>query len=202
MRIENIQEHLDKYNDYDIRKNHNCRFVDQKCTPDIVCFIADCILNTECATKAFTVTDLWETPFFIENTRIVFHKPYADNESAHNEYDKVLAQPLKLLAYAHVLELDDSQRPMVFGVNNMEMLEYIASRERNAFNFLQVFFHKVVSASGINVSSENTKRVVLMPQKVKLELPKIRCMTSIIDSLVQTLLRSQNLTRPECFTKC
>lgn len=144
MRIENIQEHLDKYNDYDIRKNHNCRFVDQKCTPDIVCFIADCILNTECATKAFTVSDLWETPFFIENTRIVFHKPYADNESAHNEYDKVLAQPLKLLAYAHVLELDDSQRPMVFGVNNMEMLEYIASRERNAFNFLQVFFHKVV----------------------------------------------------------
>lgn len=149
MRIENIQEHLDKYNDYDIRKNHNCRFVDQKCTPDIVCFIADCILNTECATKAFTVSDLWKTPFFIENTRIVFHKPYADNESAHNEYDKVLAQPLKLLAYAHVLELDDSQRHLVFGVHNMEMLEYIASRERNAFNFLQVFFRKVVSASGI-----------------------------------------------------
>ena len=149
MRIEDIQEHLDKYNDYDIRKNKNSRFVDQKCTPDVVCFIADCILNTDCATKAFTISDLWKTPFFIENTRIVFHKPYADNESAHNEYDKVLAQPLKLLAYAHVLELDDSQRHLVFGVNNMEMLEYIASRERNAFNFLQVFFHKVVTASGI-----------------------------------------------------
>lgn len=25
MRIEDIQEHLDKYNDYDIRKNKNCR---------------------------------------------------------------------------------------------------------------------------------------------------------------------------------
>lgn len=149
MRIEDIQEHLDKYNDYDIRQNKNCRFVDQKCTPDVVCFIADCILSTDCATKAFTVSDLWKTQFFIENTRIVFHKPYADNESAHNEYDKVLAQPLKLLAYAHVLELDDSQRHLVFCVNNMEMLEYIASRERNAFNFLQVFFRKVVSASGI-----------------------------------------------------
>ena len=103
----------------------------------------------EWAMEAFTVSDLWKTPFFIENTRIVFHKPYADNESAHNEYDKVLAQPLKLLAYAHVLELDDSQRHLVFGVHNMEMLEYIASRERNAFNFLQVFFRKVVSASGI-----------------------------------------------------
>ena len=29
MRIEDIQEHLDKYNDYDIRNNKNCRFVDQ-----------------------------------------------------------------------------------------------------------------------------------------------------------------------------
>ena len=76
MRIEDIQEHLDKYNDYDIRQNKNCRFVDQKCTPDVVCFIADCILSTDCATKAFTVSDLWKTQFFIENTRIVFHKPY------------------------------------------------------------------------------------------------------------------------------
>ena len=65
MRIEDIQEHLDKYNDYDIRQNKNCRFVDQKCTPDVVCFIADCILSTDCATKAFTVSDLWKTQFFI-----------------------------------------------------------------------------------------------------------------------------------------
>lgn len=55
MRIEDIQEHLDKYNDYDIRQNKNCRFVDQKCTPDVVCFIADCILSTDCATKAFGI---------------------------------------------------------------------------------------------------------------------------------------------------
>ena len=99
--------------------------------------------------KAFTVSDLWSTQFFIENTRIVFHKPYADNTSAHNEYNKVLAQPLKLLAYTHVLELSNSQHHLIFHVNNMEILEYIASRERNAFNFLQVFFHKVISASGI-----------------------------------------------------
>lgn len=150
MKIEEIQEHLDRYDDYDIRQNHDCRFVDQKCTPDVVSFIADCILSTECATKEFTVRDLWRTQFFITNTRIVFHKPFADNESAHHEYDKVLAQPLKLLAYAHVLKLNVSQRHLVFSVNNLELLEYIASRERNAFNFLQVFFHKVASKSGID----------------------------------------------------
>lgn len=149
MRTEEIQEHLNRYNDYDIRKNHNCRFVDQKCTPDVVCFIADCILSTECATKAFSVSDLWKTQYFIENTRIVFHKPFADNDSAHNEYDKVLAQPLKLLAYAHVLDIDNTQNHLVFAVNNRDLLEFIASRERNSFNFLLVFFRQVVSASGI-----------------------------------------------------
>ena len=70
MRIEDIQEHLDKYNDYDIRQNKNCRFVDQKCTPDVVCFIADCILSTDCATKAFTVSDLWKTQFLYFQQRI------------------------------------------------------------------------------------------------------------------------------------
>ncbi len=149
MKTEDIQEFLDRYSDYDIRINHNCRFVDQKCTPDIVSFIADCILCTDCATKSFTVKDLWETPFFIENTRIVFHKPYADNELAHNEYNKVLAQPLKLLAYSHVLSLDNSRRSLMFRVDNVEMLEYIASRDRNAFNFLQAFFRKVIVSSGI-----------------------------------------------------
>ncbi len=149
MKTEDIQKHLDTYDDYDIRKNHNGRFVDQKCTPDIVCFIADSILNTDCATKDFTVNDLWKTQFFIENTRIIFHKPYADNKSARHEYDKVLAQPLKLLAYAHVLELVNTQHRLAFRVNNLKILEYIASRERNAFNFLHIFFQKVVSESGI-----------------------------------------------------
>lgn len=87
MKAEDIRSYLDGYSDYDIRKNHNCRYVDQKCTPDVVCFIADCILSTECATKPFSVRDLWSTPFFVENTRIVFHKPFADNKSARCEYD-------------------------------------------------------------------------------------------------------------------
>lgn len=149
MRADDIRAYLDGYSDYDIRKSHNCRYVDQKCTPDVVCFIADCILSTECATKPFSVRDLWRTPFFVENTRIVFHKPFADNKSARCEYDKVLAQPLKLLAYAHVLDLTDGERKQMFQVKNVELLEFIASRERNAFSFLCLFFRKVIAESGI-----------------------------------------------------
>lgn len=149
MRIEEIESFLNQFDDYDIRKSHDCRFVDQKCTPDIVCFIADCILSTDCATKPFSVKDLWETQFFIENTRVAFHKPYADNPSAHNEYNKVLCQPLKLLAYAHVLTVDGTGRSLVFEVNNQHVLEYIASREKNSYNFLLAFFSKVINDSGI-----------------------------------------------------
>jgi len=29
--------------DYDIRKSNDARFMDQKCTPDVVCVIADCV---------------------------------------------------------------------------------------------------------------------------------------------------------------
>lgn len=148
MTAKDIEDFLDKYNDYDIRTNHNCRFVDQKCTPDIVCFIADCVLSTDCATKTFTVKDLWETEFFIKNTRVAFHKPYADDPSAHNEYNKVLCQPLKMFAYAHILDVTKSAGKLMFKVRDTQMLEYIASRERNTFLFLQVFFRKIMESSG------------------------------------------------------
>ena len=149
MKAIDVNKFLSQYNDFDIRQNGDARFVDQKCTPDIVCFIADCILSTKCATTPFTVRDLWETQYFIDNTRVAFHKPYANNPSAHNEYNKVLCQPLKLLAYSHVLKVDKSKRTLVFEVNDYEMLEYIATKEQNAYQFLLQFFTKVLTDSGI-----------------------------------------------------
>lgn len=149
MKAIDVNNFLSQYNDFDIRQNGDARFVDQKCTPDIVCFIADCILSTKCATTPFTVRDLWETQYFIDNTRVAFHKPYANNPSAHNEYNKVLCQPLKLLAYSHILKMNKSKRTMVFEVNDFEMLEYIATKEQNTYQFLLHFFTKVLTDSGI-----------------------------------------------------
>ncbi len=42
---EDIIAYLKRF-DLDIRKTGDARFMDQKCTPDVVCFIADCIINT------------------------------------------------------------------------------------------------------------------------------------------------------------
>ena len=41
---EYIVNFLSKY-DYDVRKSGNARWIDQKCTPDVVNVIAECIIN-------------------------------------------------------------------------------------------------------------------------------------------------------------
>lgn len=142
-----IYKHLDKY-DLDVRKSGDARFSDQKCTPDVVCFIADCVLNTVHGAEAFDVNTIWLSHYFKKNTRAIFNKPWVDDERAHSEYDKFIAQPLRLLAYAHVLELDQSSGRNIFRIGNQEILEYIAQRERNTFNFLYCYFRKVLTDSG------------------------------------------------------
>lgn len=144
-----IDSYLNQFDDFDIRTTHDARYVDQKCTPDIVCFIADCILSTSCARKTFTINDLWDERYFIDNCRVIFGKPSPSDPSARNEYNKVLCQPLKLLAYAHVLSVDSTGKNLSFAVSDEEMLEYISTKERNAYNFMLKFFMRVVSDSGI-----------------------------------------------------
>lgn len=92
--------------DLDVRKTRDARFSDQKCTPDVICFIADCIRNTVTGTNEFNASTIWESQYFIKNTRAIFNKPWPNDILARSEYDKFIAQPLRLLAYAHILELD------------------------------------------------------------------------------------------------
>ena len=56
---------LNQY-DYDVRKTHDARWIDQKCTHDVLSMIADCIVeyvdNTEASDRTtieFTVSDIW-----------------------------------------------------------------------------------------------------------------------------------------------
>jgi len=142
-----IFKHLDQY-DLDIRKTGDARFSDQKCTPDVICFIADCVLNTVTGREAFDVKTIWGSQYFIKNTRAIFNKPWANDDRAVHEYDKFIAQPLRLLAYAHILELDRQSGSNVYYVRNALLLDYIAQRERNTFIFLSCYFQKVLTDSG------------------------------------------------------
>lgn len=143
---EKIMQYLNQF-DLDVRKSHDARFVDQKCTPDIVCFMADCVLNMIATKPVFVINDVWETQYFIQNTRVIFNKPWANSKEAYNEYNKVLSQPLKLLAYAHILDVQMIDGSLTFSVANEDLLDYISRKDRNAYNFLFCYFTKVLTDS-------------------------------------------------------
>lgn len=140
-----------------MRKSKDARFVDQKCTPDIVCFMADCVLNMIATKPIFVINDIWETQYFIQNSRVVFNKPWANDKNAKNEYNKVLSQPLKLLAYSQILKVEKIKGSLTFSLNNEELLDYISRKDRNAFNFLYCYFTKVLSDSGFLKNLEEYK---------------------------------------------
>ena len=141
-----INEYLNQF-DLDVRKSHDARYVDQKCTPDIVCFMADCVMNMMATKPVFVINDIWETQYFIQNSRVIFNKPWANDKKAYNEYNKVLSQPLKLLAYAHILNVEIVNGALTFSVANDELLDYISRKDRNGYNFLYCYFTKVLSDS-------------------------------------------------------
>lgn len=142
-----IKKYLNQFN-FDIREKGDARFMDQKCTPDVVCFIADCIINTIHSDQTFVVSDIWNSQYFIKNTRAIFNKPWATDKKAQHEYDKFIQQPLRMLGYAQILEITKQGNLNIYRVKNEDILDYIARRERNTYNFLYCYFEKVLSDSG------------------------------------------------------
>ena len=136
--------------DYDLRKTHNARWIDQKCTMDVVCLVADCIVEfvSHSDTKSFTVNDIWYSDYTVENVQQIFSKPNP-SEKASKEYDKYFGQPIKLLDAAGIIHGERFGRGYLYTVVNQEMLEYISFRERNSYNFLCLYIEKVLRDSGI-----------------------------------------------------
>ena len=85
--------------DYDIRKTHNARWIDQKCTMDVVCLVADCIVEfvSHSDTKSFTVNDIWYSDYTVENVQQIFSKP-DPSEKASNEYVRINSPISELLS--------------------------------------------------------------------------------------------------------
>lgn len=135
--------------DYDIRKSRNGRWIDQKLTPDVLSFIADCILQFTKAEsdQEFKVKDIWMYKPVGDSVRLIFKKPDVNDPKAVREYDKFFGQPLKLLGYSNVLREEKRAGRNIYRIENIEMLEYIAAREKNALFFLKVYIEKVLRDS-------------------------------------------------------
>jgi hypothetical protein len=145
MNADHIYDFFSGYN-FDLSVTRDARWIDQKCTPDVVAFIADCILNLDDINEevAFTVKDVWSSEYFNKNVQFIFAKPDPDNESASSEYDKFINQPLKMLSYADILKCEKISNTNYFVVNNYEILNYISAKDINAYNFLIAYIEKVL----------------------------------------------------------
>lgn len=146
--IAQINEFFSQF-DFDIRKSKDARFMDQKVTPDVLCIIADCVLNyTADRDIEFTKDDIWNDSYFNTNVKAIFNKPDAKNETTRQEYDKFTSQPLRTLAYSGVLSMRKDGNKNLYRINNKIILEFIAVKERNAYLFLYHYLLKVLSDSG------------------------------------------------------
>ena len=144
-----IQKFLDQH-DYDIRKTHNGRWIDQKCTMDVVCLVFDCIIEymSRGNRNSFTVNDIWHNDYTVENVQQIFSKPNP-TEKASNEYDKYFGQPIKLLDAAGIISGEKKGQGYKYEIKNRDILEYISFRERNCYNFLCLYIEKVLRDSGV-----------------------------------------------------
>ena len=64
--------------DYDIKKSKNARWIDQKCTGDVISIVADCIVeyvNNNGVDVCFTVKDIWFSEYAKENVMELFSEP-------------------------------------------------------------------------------------------------------------------------------
>jgi hypothetical protein len=176
--MNDLIRHFKQY-DFDIRKKPAgySRFMDQKITPDVLSFVADCIVNFigyKNPNTIFSVKSIWKFPYFIKNTIAVFGKPSPENKSAGHEYDKFIAQPLKTLAFAKVIKEEKNGRTNIYSVLRPDILEYISQNERNAWNFLVVYIEKVLSDSGFIKNFEIFKEKALMSMLTKTDFETLK----------------------------
>lgn len=136
---------------YDVRTSGNGRWIDQKCTSDVLCIVADCILNyaNDNPDKEFNTPDVWHSQYTVDNVQAIFKKPDVRSDAAKNEFDKFFQQPMELLAYAGVLDKRKQGKRNFYQISNNNILEYLALREKNALLFLKVYIEKVLSDSGL-----------------------------------------------------
>ncbi|MCM1312327.1 MAG: hypothetical protein NC206_02500 [Bacteroides sp.] len=137
--------------DLDIRKSGNARFTDQKCVPDVLCAVAECILEytNEDYNRAFNNVDIWNSPYASELITSSFSKPNLKEETAKHEYDKFFAQPMKLFAAAGILREEKVNGGNVYTIEHRDLLDFIAMRERNACDFLYAYLIKAMTDSGV-----------------------------------------------------
>lgn len=146
-----VENFINSHN-YDIRVLGNARWIDQKCTPDVLTIISDCILSLVDEKEEgyqFNSSEVWHNEYTESNVSEIFKKPNPNLASAKNEYDKFFSQPLELLAYSGVLKKTKRGNKNFYSVAEYDILRFISLREMNSLNFLYYYCEKVLRDSGL-----------------------------------------------------
>lgn len=135
---------------YDLRISGNGRWIDQKCTPDVIWSISDFVLDYVDNVKSeFTVKDIWNSEYAKQTIAETYSKPGTDERTAENEYDKVFSQPLAMFCYAGIIKDISTNNRHLYVVEEREVLEYIARNDIYALRFLHCYIEKVLKDSGL-----------------------------------------------------
>ncbi len=133
--------------DYRLPRHDVYRFTDQKCTPDVLKVCAQCILAwTGGSSDEFTRKELEGSVEFKEHMVQFFTKP--DPARIPNEVNKTLGQPLVLLAYSGVLNIDRSSRTYKYAIRDGDAINFIAGSESNSWKFLVEYLSRVLKDNG------------------------------------------------------
>lgn len=147
--LQNIIDFCDQH-DYDLRKSGYGRWIDQKCTPDVIWSISDFVLNyVDTVSSQFTPVDIWKSEYAKLTIAETFSKPGTDEKTAENEYDKVFSQPLNLFWYAGILRDVGTKGRHLYEIENRDVLEFIARNDVYSLRFLQCYIEKVLRDSGL-----------------------------------------------------
>lgn len=143
-----IKEYLEK-NDYDIRKTNDARWIDQKCTYDVIYIIMNLIQDyINCnKTKEFTISSIWSFKNSSDKIQDYFNKP--DTNKSLNEYDKFFSQPIKLLSYSKLLNYKKDSNKYIFWIENENLFRKISEKQENVKTFLTFYIEKVLKDSDI-----------------------------------------------------
>lgn len=123
--------------------------------------VADSVLNyvANNRDKEFARKDIQLSDYCKNFVRMIFGKPDTDNPSAEREYNKFFGQPLQSLYHAHILNATKRGNTWHYSINNYELLEYIATKEVFAFNFLYLYLEKFLGNSGFIRHIHNYKNL-------------------------------------------
>ena len=141
-----IMQFLEEQN-YVIKKDYLARWIDQKCAPDVLCMVSDCIIeyiDSHEEIEYFKTSDIWFNQYTIDFVESIFKKPSPETEISKNEYDKFFQQPMELLAFANILEKKKERGCNLYKIINYQLLDFISMKDKNALSFLSLYNEKVL----------------------------------------------------------